>query len=120
MGKSLGKGKKGSKREVSYTRFLSLEDIIDDLVIWESKSYLEMIRKNKNSVTTFFAILSHGTRARVAEYLVLLEYAHLSNFNHQKAFNKILANVCHEFKKQEKELEKFIPADMLSSGVESI
>ena len=79
---------------------------------------MEMSPVNSN----FFILdaCMHRRRAQVVEYVVLLEYAHLSEFNHQKAFYKILANVCHEYKKREKELEKFIPADVLSLGVESI
>lgn len=50
----------------------------------------------------------------VAEYVVLHEYAHLTEFNHQKAFHKIMANVCPEYRKREKGLKKFIPIAHLS------
>jgi hypothetical protein len=51
---------------------------------------------------------------QVAEYVVLHEYAHLFKFNHQKAFHKILANNCPEYKAREKELKKFIPIAHIS------
>jgi len=50
----------------------------------------------------------------IAEYVVLHEYMHLSEFNHQKKFHSLLANLCPDYRKREKELRKFVPVERFS------
>lgn len=53
-----------------------------------------------------------GLPPKVAEYIVLHEIAHLSEFNHQKAFHQILTIVCPNYKTQQKILRKYIPTSI--------
>jgi len=50
----------------------------------------------------------------IAEYVVLHELAHLSKFNHQRAFQNVLANLCPDYRKRELELRKFLTVESIS------
>ena len=64
--------------------------------------------------TIFFNWQLIALPPEVAEYIVLHEYTHLSEFNHQKKFRKLLANLLPDYRKREKELKKFVPIERLS------
>lgn len=64
-GKVSERGRKEVKERYYIHNVLSLEDIINDLVIWKSKSYLEMIReKQKWCNDLFHNLVSSNTRTR--------------------------------------------------------
>ena len=64
--------------------------------------------------TIFFNWQLIALPPEIAEYVVLHEYVHLSEFNHQKKFHALLANICPDYRKREKELKKFVPVERFS------
>lgn len=49
---------------------------------------------------------------RLREYVVFHEIAHLSVFNHSKAFKKKLGELCPDYRAREKELDRILPGSL--------
>ncbi len=52
---------------------------------------------------------------RLREYVVAHELAHLAEFNHSSEFRRRLEAVCPDFRERERELNLFVPYDMLGA-----
>ena len=52
---------------------------------------------------------------RLREYVVMHELVHLVEFNHSRAFRKMLAKFCPDFRKRESELNLIVPYDKLTA-----
>lgn len=49
---------------------------------------------------------------RLREYVVLHEVAHLSVFNHSRAFKRRLGELCPDFRERERELDRVLPGSL--------
>ena len=50
---------------------------------------------------------------RLAEYIILHEIIHLSEFNHQKGFHYKFSNIMPDYKQRRKDLKRYIPANSI-------